>query len=151
MGKRGPAPKPTKLRVLHGDKKSRINHEEPVPPEAPVTCPSWLSAKAKAVWRRLAPSLIARGVLTPWDADMFARFCVLEVLNRQALEDVEKRGTLVAGRHKGEKVKNPSVQIARDTGAQLLAIAGRFGLTPSDRSQVKPAKGQGSGASRLLS
>lgn len=25
MGKRGPAPKPTALRVLHGDRKDRIN------------------------------------------------------------------------------------------------------------------------------
>jgi hypothetical protein len=29
MGKRGPAPKPTNLRVLHGEKPYRINHSEP--------------------------------------------------------------------------------------------------------------------------
>jgi hypothetical protein len=33
VGKRGPAPKPTALRVLHGDRTDRINGQEAVPPE----------------------------------------------------------------------------------------------------------------------
>jgi hypothetical protein len=33
MGKSGPAAKPTKLRVLHGDRADRINADEPEPPE----------------------------------------------------------------------------------------------------------------------
>jgi hypothetical protein len=43
MGKRGPAAKPTKLRVLHGDRADRINADEPEPPEDEIRCPDWAS------------------------------------------------------------------------------------------------------------
>lgn len=53
MGRRGPAAKPTQLRILHGDRKDRINDGEPVPPEAEVACPDWASDPARAIWERL--------------------------------------------------------------------------------------------------
>lgn len=75
MGKRGPEPKPTALRVLHGDRKDRINDAEPVAPEVEVRPPEELSDEAREIWTRLAPSLIAVGVLTVWDIDAFQITC----------------------------------------------------------------------------
>lgn len=155
MGARGPAPKPTELRVLHGDRKDRINTNEPKPRDNAVTCPDWLSTKAKNVWLRLAPDLIDKGVLTFWDVDQFARYCALTVINREALEDVQENGVKVDGFTPSghpTKVKNPSLQVARDTATELRALAGKFGLTPSDRASLNveaPRNGNG-GASRLL-
>lgn len=56
MGKRGPAPKPTALRVLHGDRKDRINDAEPQPAEGEVTAPEELSDDARAIWDQLPPT-----------------------------------------------------------------------------------------------
>ncbi len=56
MGKRGPVSKSTGLRILHGDRKDRINTHEPVPPAEAVTPSDWLSDKARAIWEWLAPT-----------------------------------------------------------------------------------------------
>ncbi len=50
MGKRGPRPKPTALRVLDSNPSGRpINHDEPRPTGA-ANCPEHLRSDAKAVW-----------------------------------------------------------------------------------------------------
>lgn len=69
MGKRGPAPKPTGLRVLHGDRADRINRDEPQPDEGDVQPPAWLGEAALEVWHTLADELTAKGVLTAWDVE----------------------------------------------------------------------------------
>ena len=61
LGERGLEPKPTALRVLHGDRKDQINNAEPIPPGAEFIPPEELSDVARAVWGRLAPSLISVG------------------------------------------------------------------------------------------
>lgn len=67
--------KPTALRVLHGDRKDRTNDQEPVPPEGEVAPSEETSPDARAVWERLARSLIACGVLTSWGVDAFWMTC----------------------------------------------------------------------------
>lgn len=160
MGKRGPAPAPTALKVIRGDKPSRIPTGEPQPDAGEVVAPSWLSRKAKYVWARLAPDLIKKGVLTTWDVDTFADFCSLVVTNREAIADVEKHGnvitTVIRELSDGTIIygvsKNPNWQIAKESAALLVTIGGRFGLNPSDRAQLnvgEPEKGNAKG--RLLS
>lgn len=160
MGKRGPAPKPTSLRVLDGDREDRINREEPLPEQTEVLAPSWLDDRAHAVWDRLAPDLIAKGVLTGWDVDVFAAFCSVVVRNADALVDVARNGTslttvereLSDGTVIYRVVKNPAWQVARESSALVTTLGGRFGLNPSDRSQIKVGGNRGAtqGAERLL-
>ena len=74
MATRGRKPLPTALKELEGDRgKGRrpLNKDEPTPPQDNVKCPAWLMPEAKKEWKRLAPSLIAMGVLT--EHDMTAR------------------------------------------------------------------------------
>lgn len=114
-------------------------HMAPTPETKQIRSPAWLSAEAKKVWRRLAPDLIEKKVLTAWDIDTFGQLCSLIVLNQQAHADLSSRGIVIQGRHRSGVavlVKNPSFQIARETGAEIRALAGKFGLTPSDRSQL---------------
>jgi phage terminase small subunit len=85
VGKRGPAPKPTALRRLHGDRADRINWSEPVPDAVRVEMPSWLSPTARAVWEGLAPGLESRGVLTAWDVEAFAACCDAFARRRRAV------------------------------------------------------------------
>jgi P27 family predicted phage terminase small subunit len=153
MGKRGPAPKPTALRVLHGDRKDRINDQEPVPPEREIAPPEDISPDARQVWDRLAPSLIASGVLTAWDVDAFWMACEALARYRQATRLVNGSALLVQGPN--GLTKNPALVVQREAEASFAHYGARFGLTPSDRSQLKidPAGGgsKGRGAERLLS
>jgi P27 family predicted phage terminase small subunit len=131
MGKRGPRPKPTNLRALHGEKPYRLNRSEPQPPAKAPTCPAHLSKEAKRVWRRLAPGLRQRGLLTSWDTDTFAVLCEAIVHHRRACELADK-AILVKGENSA-LVKNPAMQIVRDTAQTIRAYAQEFGLTPSAR------------------
>ncbi|MCP3800334.1 phage terminase small subunit P27 family [Allokutzneria sp. A3M-2-11 16] len=151
MGKRGPASKPTALRVLHGDRPDRINTDEPVPPPATIQPPDWLSADARAVWDRLAPGLIAKGVLTVWDCDAFT--VLVEALARYKNATALVNGSHLLVQGAGGLVKNPALQIQAEAERTFLAYAARFGLTPSDRQAVKAevVADDTKGAGRLLS
>jgi phage terminase small subunit len=57
---------------------SQTDAESPVPlplSSAALRPPSELSVDARTVWRRLAPSLVRDGVLTPADRETFADYC----------------------------------------------------------------------------
>lgn len=144
MGKRGIPPAPTALKVLHGVKPSRINSNEPKPDAAEVAPPRELDPRAQAIWDRLAPDMIRKGVLTAWDVDSFATFCSMVVVNQDAVADVEKNGTncttVVRELSNGEVIyelrKNPAWQVARESATLIVTLGGRFGLNPSDRSQL---------------
>ncbi|MFD8496325.1 phage terminase small subunit P27 family [Amycolatopsis sp. NPDC059657] len=160
MGARGKPPAPTALKILHGTKPSRINQNEPVPDTATVVPPRELDHRAQEIWDRLAPDLIRKGVLTAWDVDSFATFCTMVVVNQDATRDVEQNGTsittLVRETHDGTCIydlrKNPAWQVARESATLIVTLGGRFGLNPSDRSQLSlpPVEESGKGAERLL-
>lgn len=133
MGKRGPAPKPTNLRILHGEENRRINRKEPQPPTYEAHPPEWISEGAQAVWERLAPSLRDRGLLTPWDVDTFAVLCDAVAQYREASELVARSGLLIKGQRGTEVRKNPAMQLVRDLAQTIRAYAQEFGLTPSAR------------------
>lgn len=145
---------------MRGDRESRINRDEPVPAQEDVVPPEWLPADALEVWERLAPDLIRKAVLTPWDVDAFADLCNLVVINRKALLDLDEHGTnctvvdreLADGTMTYRLTKNPSWQVAKESTTLITTLGGRFGLNPSDRAQLK-VKGEedgGKGAERLL-
>ena len=135
MGKRGPRPAPTSLKVLRGDTPSRVNQRAPVPGAGDLDPPGWLRSEAVEVWQRLAPDLERRGVLTAWDVDALAILCDAIVQYRQASALVAHAGVIIKGRRDGA-VKNPALQIVRDTAQTIRAYCQEFGLTPSARSGV---------------
>lgn len=159
MGERGPAPRPTALRVLRGDRADRINGEEPQPSSGAVAAPDWLPADAVQVWEHYAPDLIAKGVLTGWDAEAFACWCDAVVRRRRAAEHIEEEGAVIEtevfnknGDVSGTRLAKSPWLLALDAAdAQVQRYGARFGLTPSDRSQLHLGAGtQGQGAARLL-
>ena len=151
MGRRGPAGKPTALRVLHGDRKDRINTAEPVPTEYDIRPPEWLRAEACEIWERLAPDLERKKVLTAWDVDAFAILCDALAQYQQASRLVAAGGVLIKGR-RDAAVKNPALQVVRDCAQTIRAYAQEFGLTPSARGGLSiGGEDDGMGAERLLS
>src|SRR5690625_1346140 len=139
MGRRGPAARPTNLKVLHGERPSRINDNEPIPATSEVTPPDWLRPEAVDVWNTLAPDLDDKGVLTSWDVEAFAILCDAIVQYRQASKLVAQAGVLIKGR-RDAAVKNPAMQVVRDTSQTIRAYAQEFGLTPSSRQGVNIAE-----------
>lgn len=158
MGKRGPAPAPTALKLVRGVRKDRVNDAEPQPGGVPVR-PRWLQGEARRVWERLAPDLVRKGVLTSWDVDSFAAFCAVVAENRGALVDLERNGnriTVVArelsdGTLIYDTVKNPAWQIAKESAALIVTLGGRFGLNPSDRQALKVGSDEPHAKGDLLS
>jgi P27 family predicted phage terminase small subunit len=152
MGRRGPAPRPTALKLMRGERADRLNAFEPTPSAKPPRCPRSLSPEARLVWRRLAPDIQRAGVLTAWDVDMFACFCNLVVIVDRARLLLEA-GLIVARRgpgpptaqpepdltaRRGQGVTtNPAWRIYRDGIEQLRSLAQEFGLTPSARSRIR--------------
>ena len=136
MGKRGPAPKPTALRLLHGARKSFINTDEPPTPEGPMECPPEASDEVRAIWDYTVLMLEIMGTASPAGRDSLLVYCEAVVTHRKASALMARSEVLIRGMH-GTPVRNPLVQIQRDAAAVIRAFAQEFGLTPSARSQIR--------------
>lgn len=159
MGKRGPAKTPTNLALLRGETRpSRVNHNEPKPDLGEIVPPRELGRREQEIWDRLAPDMIRKGVLTAWDVDSFATFCQMVVVNADAAADVQLNGTscttVVRELSDGTVIydlrKNPAWQVMRESAAAIVTLGGRFGLNPSDRSQLTMGKADADADADLL-
>jgi len=138
---RGRPAKPTDLKVLHGDRKDRVNRAEPRP-GGEIVAPGWMSDEARANWDRLAPDRIRKGVLTSWDVEAFAAFCEALVLIQQGVR--EASGPMVPGCASPMSRFKDAVSIASSLGS-------RFGWTPSDRTKLTVGEAKRDPTADLLS
>lgn len=141
MGRRGPPPKPTALRILNGNAAKRpLNAREPRPSAELPRCPAWISKEAKRAWRRIVPQLRAMKVLTSVDADALAAYCQTYARWVAAEQFLAQHGEVYPLRDENGKVRCmqqfPQVSIARNLLLLLKAYQQEFGLTPSSRSRV---------------
>jgi P27 family predicted phage terminase small subunit len=153
MGRRGPKPAPNHLKVLQGAKESRLNREEPIPSDvAPVVAPPSISEGGRVVWDRLAPDLIDKKMLTPWDVDTFTVFCEAVATYHDCREMMGRQYTALGAA--GGVIKSPYWQIMRDCSAVMAQFSSRFGMTPGDRASLKAGADDDSapkgGAERIL-
>lgn len=140
MGKRGPPPKPTSLKLVQGNPGKRpINKDEPKPAGIPK-CPSHVPSIAKSLWRELAPLLLNMGVLTEADRRALELVCTTYAEYRNADDDVRVNGiTYSTTSTTGDVVikANPAVNMRADAAKRYLTLIKEFGLTPSSRAGVK--------------
>lgn len=137
MGRRGPAPTPTALKVLHGNPgHRRLNDAEPRPRVADPEPPGWLSPVARVEWDRIAPELSVMGTTFEADAVSLAAYCETVAVFVEACGLVATMGTVITDDEGGLR-RNPAVRIAQDAGNQLRAWAREFGLTPSARAGIR--------------
>jgi P27 family predicted phage terminase small subunit len=150
MPRTGRPSAPTHLKVLRGDRESRINRKAPTPTAETVRPPIALSSGAREVWDRLAPDLVEKKVLTAWDADLFVVFCEATARFYECSKHLDAE--LVAEGSTGSPIKSPYWQILRDCEAMMSRVGGRFGLTPADRSalSIRPQGAPELGGERLL-
>lgn len=146
MGRRGPAPAPTVLRILHGERKDRLNPAEPIPRAAPPVCPDDVSAEVRAVWDETLAELDAMHVATAADRDALRCFCEAVVTHRKASALLAGSALLIKGQ-KGNLVRNPVLAIQRDAAHLIRQFAQEFGLTPSARSRIEVKGSEAGGES----
>jgi P27 family predicted phage terminase small subunit len=86
-----------------------------------------------AEWRRIAPQLLALGLLSALDLPILEIYCAAFERWRTAIE-------VTNGPYAAEKLTAPAVRalakVRRDAAAEMLAAAGQFGLTPLARSRL---------------
>ena len=110
--------KPRNLKVLAGTYRKDRDHGEPDFPETDgAQPPEWLDGTdARDEWDRVVALLEANGVLTEADLTMLAHYCNVH-------------GKVVRYWRVGD---TPAIGLIQ----RLEAMAGKFGLTPSERSKV---------------
>lgn len=143
MGQRGPAPKPTRLRILQGNpREHRLNHAEPMP-EAIITPPpppQHLPQIAKEVWIEVAEELCRARLLTTLDLKLLEVYCETYSQYRRADAFVNEHGTQFTVTNSKDQIQvvreNPAVAIRRSCMAQMRKISAHLGLSPAVRSQI---------------
>lgn len=91
------------------------------------TAPAYLSAQAKAEWRRIMPQLIARQIITRADLAGVENYCIAVGTVRQIAEQFAAAGGMIDVKLFG--VQNRATQTARQ-------LAAEYGLTPTSRARI---------------
>lgn len=145
MGRRGPPPKPTKLRLIQGNPgKQRINHSEPKPEPAGLDCPALLKGEARKKWSEIAPKLLRYGLFTELDRDALAAYCQAYSEWARAVRMMAKDGVVRNYGQKGYEQISAWVTVADKSLKKMKEFLTQFGMTPSSRSALSvdsdPAK-----------
>jgi P27 family predicted phage terminase small subunit len=143
---------PTALKLLRGERNTRINHDEPVPDDGIPECPTD-NPEVQEVWDYTIKQLIIMRTITMADRDALYTYCEQIVQYRHAAEMVREDGPIILG-GTGPK-RHPGLAIMRESASIIKMFGHAFGLTPSARTAIKVADQQPkrteAGASRLLS
>lgn len=134
-GRRGPPPKPSKLKKLQGTfRKDRAAPRELVAKPGVPPRPTWLNAEGRAEWERVVPQLQALGILSTIDQSMLADYCTAHALAVNATKKYQREGMTI--KVNGQLQKHPAVKIAQEARSQAARLAGEFGLSPSSRTRI---------------
>ena len=136
MGKRGPKPKPTALRVLEGNPgRLPINPDQPVP-SGEAECPEHLSNDARAVWGQIVAAM-PPGFYTPADAPLLAAFAESWATHKAAAEGLRRDRDLFGARLVHDERASAYVRIMAEAARTMASLATRLGLSPADRVGLK--------------
>lgn len=165
MGRRGPAPKPTALKLIAGNPGHReISGDEPLPPAGAPDAPTFVDDRALQVWNALVPRIARVGLARTIDGGALERYCVMFVQWRDCQEFVRKNGAEYAVRGEPRRVKGvekpgrvlyfreyPAVARAAKLSRDMLQIEREYGLTPAARTRIRldADKGAGGDANEL--
>jgi len=136
MGLRGPAPKPTAIKLIEGNPgKRKLNEAEPTPAAGAPDCPDHLDAIARKEWDRLTTILVAMKVLTEADYIALANLCQAYSTLVNAQKQMNKTGILYKSKS-GYIQQSPLLGIIHTQTTIVNNLLREFGLTPSSRTRV---------------
>ena len=118
---------------MRGDKPNLKQDRAPIT-SAPA-CPSWLPAKAKGEWKRCAPILAERRILTEGDLGSLENYCL-------AIGQVRECQTILGSLEspffegdKGVPRPHPAIRVMHAAMTHARQLAAELGLTPVSRSR----------------
>ncbi len=136
MGRRGPPANPRSIRYQDRHKKPRETMASiPADQLGTAVMPKWLDGRAKEFWKKHAPALKARGVLTALDEALFTALCVANAHMREASEILKREGDVIFG-PRGKPRLHPAVRIHANACRQFLSGLREFGMTPLSRQRL---------------
>lgn len=132
----GPAPKPTRLKLIAGNPgKRKLNESEPeYKPGA--TPPDWLDDRARKEWDKLARELESVGLLTSVDANQFGLYCQAVADYEDLLLRVRNEGWTTTTSN-GNIVQHPAVGAMNKAAERVHKYSQQFGFTPASRTRVQ--------------
>lgn len=112
-------------------------------PLAHETPPDWLCEDAKHEWRRVAPILSQRRILTDADLGMLENYCMAMGTVREMEREIQSTGAVmkVYKLDKGGTArvisvrKNPAVSVQSDAMTRARLLAAELGCTPVSRAR----------------
>ena len=113
---------------------------------APGRCPvapSWLTQQATAEWKRSAPQLHARKLLTPDTLATLENYCIAIGLVRECEDIMSREGRMVDGED-GQK-PHPAFKMQGAAMREARLLAAELGLTPHRRGTKGKDEGGGGG------
>lgn len=132
MGSRGPAKKPTALRILHGDEERRINRNEPQPLDEVPEPPMALEGEYLEVWNHTVRHLAGMGLAKSADRSALLAYVLASVEMFRSARLVMQSGPLLKDAH-GVVRRNPALIVLNNQQSQVRVFAREFGLTPAAR------------------
>ena len=137
MGKRGPAPTPTTLKVLRGNPgKRKIEPNEPKPRPIAPKPPVWLPKEAKKIWKEHVPKLEPLGLLTEIDRLQFTSLCLAAANIKLYQQEIERKGAVMKYTTKTGDIyeqARPETSLLHKSIEIVNKLSGKFGLSPADR------------------
>jgi P27 family predicted phage terminase small subunit len=147
MGRRGPRPQPTALKMLRGNPGRRpLNDREPQHAALmSLDAPENLTGDARVEWDRVVEALTSAGQVTEVDRGTLIAYC-LKFGQWQELEAEAKKHPFIVRAPSGYPIPNPAIGMANRCFALMLKAAAELGITPSSRSRVIATSGKGAPA-----
>lgn len=124
--------KPTALKVAHGDRKDRINGDEPASPPGLGAAPEWFDDLARSAWSRLSAILDEMKLSARADSEAAMLYCVAYSTWRKALVIVAKEGFSVET--DSTTKAHPLFPVIAESARQMHRVLSQFGMTPSARA-----------------
>jgi P27 family predicted phage terminase small subunit len=140
VGKGGHNQKPTQLKIIHGTfRKHRAKKGEPKPQlvdEVPKP-PRHLNGFGKWIWRRIAPELVEKRILTVLDLQSLEILCDAYGLYRAARAAMLRKGRTLQQYLQGQNSQTtPEATMMRQCWATFKAFMAEFGLSPASRGKL---------------
>jgi P27 family predicted phage terminase small subunit len=132
---------PNRLKVINGDKASRINIDEPAAREMtrlPVA-PAWLTVSQNVLYKQVCRELMAMHLLYAADLDIVLHYVVdMDLANRLGAE-INDMDSLVVESGTGLIHAHPYLAAVDRAQGRALAFAIQLGLTPRARATLRMA------------
>ena len=149
-----PRPKPTMLKVLHGNP-----HQHALPTDEPEgvgvlwSPPPWFDDEQRLQWH-YAIENAPPGLLTMTDRECLIIWCCAAIEHARAVQEVRRVGQVVKTKE-GNAIQNPFVGVMNRQALMMLRAGAEMGFSPASRAALgrsgtdTPALGGGQIEGRL--